>query len=68
MSVGVQVLHLLVVGPLVRDVEGGRDRAAVGVDAVVLKHVLVQALVEVVDRVVEGEEDKLRRVFGPDAA
>ena len=64
MAVGVQVLHLLVVGPLVRHVERGSDRAAVRVDPVILEHVLVQALVEVVDRVVEGEQDKLRYVLG----
>lgn len=63
MSVGVQVLHLAVVGPFVRHVEGGRDGAAVGVDASALEQRLVKTLVQVVDGVVEGEQHNLRDLF-----
>ena len=66
--VGPQVLNLLVVGPLVRHVERGRDRAAVRVLAARLEHLLVQLAVNVVDRVVEGEEHQLRSGLGCDAA
>jgi hypothetical protein len=67
-SVGVQVLHLAVVGPFVRHVEGGGDGAAVGVDASALKQRLVQALVQVVDGVVEGEQHDLRDLFGRESS
>ncbi len=59
MTVGVNVLDVTVVRPLVADVEGGRDGAAVGVVAVVAEDVLVQALVQVADRVVERQHDYL---------
>ncbi len=59
MTVGVNVLHVAVVSPLVTDVEGGRDGAAVGVVAVVAEDVLVQAFVEVADGVVERQHDDL---------
>jgi hypothetical protein len=60
MTGGIEVLHLAVIGPLVRHVEGRADGAAVGVVAALLEQVGVQALVEVVDRVIEGQEDDLR--------
>ena len=50
--------HLAVVRPLVADVERCLDWAAVGVVAVA-EQILVELLVEVVDGIVEGEEDKL---------
>ena len=59
MAVGVNILHVAVVRPLVADVEGGRDGAAVGVVAVVAEDVLVQALVQVADGVVERQHDNL---------
>ena len=55
----VEVLHLAVVGPLVRDVKCAGDGAAVGVVAVVAEDVLVQAFVEVADGVVERQHDDL---------
>jgi hypothetical protein len=53
MSVGVQVLNLTVVSPFVRHVEGGRDGASIGVDAAASEEILVQLLVQVIDRIVE---------------
>ena len=63
MTVGVNVLHVTVIRPLVADVKGGRDGAAVGVVAVVAEDVLVQALVQVADGVVERQHDNLNRFF-----
>lgn len=60
MAAGVEILDLAVVGPLVGDVEGGRDGAAVRVFAPLLEQVGVEALVQVVDRVVERQEYDLR--------
>lgn len=62
-TVGVQILHLTVIGPFVRHVEGGRNGATVGVDAAAFKQVLVKLLVQVVDRVVERQQDDLRHLF-----
>ena len=62
-SVGVQVLHLAVIGPLVRHVERGRDRAAVRVDPSPLEQVLVQLLVQIVDGIVERQQHDLRHLL-----
>ena len=62
-SVGVQIADLGVIGPLVRDVEGGGDGAAVGIfasSATALEQFAVQILVQVVDGVVEGQQHHLR--------
>ena len=53
MSVGVEVLNLSVVCPLVRDVKGGQDGTAVGVQAVRGENVAVQVLVQIVDGIVK---------------
>lgn len=60
----VQVLHLAVIRPLVGHVEGGRDGAAVGVGAALLEQVRVEALVQVVDGVVEREQHDLGHLLG----
>ncbi len=59
---GVEALHLSVIGPLVRHVEGGLQRAAVRVLAARVEQVAVELLVEVVDRVVERQQHDLRCV------
>lgn len=59
-AVGVQVLDLGVVGPFVGDVKGRGDRAPVRVDPAPLEQLAVQALVQVVDGVVERQQDQLR--------
>ena len=60
---------LRIVGPFVGHVEGGLDGTAVGVEPVV-EQLVVEGLVQVVDGVVKGEEDKLgdllRRVASRD--
>ena len=60
MSVGVQTLHLTVVGPLVRHVEGGRDRTPVRVQPSRFEQVGVQIFVQIVDGVVERQQHDLR--------
>ena len=66
-SVRVHVLDLAVVRPLVRDVERRRDGAAVRVLAPVLEEVDVELAIQVVNGVVEGQQDDLRRVLGGNA-
>lgn len=63
MSIGIEVLHLAVVRPLVGHVEGGTDGTTVGVNTPLLEQVAVELLVQVVDRVVEGEQHDLRHLF-----
>lgn len=58
-SVRVQVLHLAVVGPLVRHVEGGGDRATVGIDTSTFEQILVQLFVQIVNGIVEGQQHNL---------
>ena len=62
-TVGVEVLHLGVVGPLVGHVEGGLDGAAVGVEPAA-EEILIELLVQVVDGIVEGEQNKLGDLVG----
>ena len=59
--------HLGVVGPLVRDEEGGPDVAAVRVRPV-LEEPPVEVAVQVVHGVVEGEKNELRGLRGGEAA
>lgn len=63
MTVWVQVLHLTVIGPLVRDVKSGGDWTTIGIDAVTLEEILVQLLVQIVHRVVEGQQHDLRHLL-----
>ena len=58
MTVAVDILHVAVVSPLVRHVEGRLNRASVGV-VTISKEILIELLVQVVDGVIEGQEDKL---------
>jgi len=44
-AVGVEILDLTVVGPFVRDVEGGRDGASVRVGPTRFEEILVKLLV-----------------------
>lgn len=60
MTSSVEVLHLAVVGPLVGHVERRRDRASIGIGPTLLEQVGVQALVQVVDGIIEGQQDDLR--------
>jgi len=63
MAVGVEVLHLSIVCPLVRHVEGSFDGTAVGVEPAA-KEVFIEGLVEIVDGVVKREHDKLGNLVG----
>lgn len=59
MALRVQILHLTIVGPFVGHIESGAQRTTVGVDASFLEQIVVQLLVEIVDRVIEGEQHQL---------
>lgn len=64
MSVSIEILNQRVVGPLVRDEKGRADRAAVGVAAIarIEKH-FEDFIVDLVDRVLERDENQLRRLL-----
>ena len=59
----VQVLHLAVVGPLVRDVKCSGDGAAVGVDSAFFEEITEEFLVQVVDGIVKRQQNNLRRII-----
>lgn len=54
----VEALHLTVVSPLVRHVEGAQYRAAVWIEPV-SENLLIQVPIEIVDRIVEGDHHQL---------
>lgn len=66
-AVRVQVLHLAIIGPLVRHVERGCDRAAVRIHAPVFEQIGVQRFVQIVHRVVERQQNDLRRLLRRDS-
>ena len=68
MTVAVDILHVAVVCPLVRHIECGRDGAPVGVTADRVEDALVKLLVQVIEAVVEGEDDELRRLRSSEVA
>ena len=57
-TIGVQVLDLGIVCPLVGHVEGRLDRATVRIVSL-REEILVKLLVQIVDGIIEGQEDKL---------
>lgn len=59
----IEILDLAIVCPFVGNIERGSDGTSVGVDAVLLKEVGVQHLVQVIHRVVEGQHDHLGDIF-----
>lgn len=60
----VQILHLTVIGPFVGHVEGRRDRATVGILPSILEQIRVKTFVQVVNRIVKGQQNNLRNFFG----
>ena len=63
-AIGIEILHLTVVGPLVRDVERGSDRTAVRIRSALFEEIRVKALVKVVHGIVESEQNDLRHLLG----
>lgn len=63
MTIGVKILHLTVIGPLVRHVESGTNGTSIGIDTALLEQIHVQLFVQVVHRVVESEQDNLGHLF-----
>lgn len=68
MPICIEILHLAVVGPLVRDVKCGGDGAAVGVESALFEEIGEEFLVQVVDGIVKRQQDNLRRVIDAKAA
>lgn len=60
MPVGVQILHLTVVGPFVRHIECRGYRAAVRIAPMRTEDFLVNVLIYVVNRIVKGQQHDLR--------
>ena len=54
--------HLSIVSPLVGHVEGGLDGTSIGVESS-SEEIFIELLVQIVDSIVEGEEDKLRNLI-----
>ena len=64
MTIGIEVLHLTVVGPFVRYVEGGRNGTAIGITSSFLEQIGIEAFVQIVDRVIKGEQNHLGNILG----
>lgn len=62
-SIGVKILHLTVISPFVRDVESGCYWAAIGVDASLLKKIHIQLLIQIIYRIIKGQEYDLGNAF-----
>lgn len=62
-AVCIEILHLAIVRPFVRDVKSGRDRAAIRILTAVFEQLAVQGFVKVVYGVVESEQNDLRRLL-----
>lgn len=60
MTGSIQVLNLAIVGPLVGHIHGGHDWTAIGVYAAIFEEFLVKLLIEVIHRVIKGEQNELR--------
>lgn len=63
MAIRVQVLDLTIIRPLVRHIEGGTDGTSVWIDSALIEQIRVQLLVQVIDRIVEGQEHYLGYLF-----
>ena len=66
-AIRVKILHLAIIGPLVRNIERGRYRTAVRILTAVLEQIGVQRSVQIVHRIVERQQNDLRRLFDRDS-
>lgn len=62
-AVCIEILHLGIVCPFMRDVKSRRDRAAVRILTTVFEQLAVQGFVKVVYSIVESEQNDLRRLL-----
>lgn len=62
MAVCIEILHLAIVCPFVRDVKSRWNRAAVRILTAVFKQIAVQGFVKVVYGVIESKQNNLRRL------
>lgn len=65
-AVRIEILHLAIICPFVRDVKRRRDRAAVRILTAVFEQIAVQRFIKVVHGVVESEQNDLRRLLDRD--
>lgn len=63
MAIGIKILHLAIVCPLVRNVECCLDGTPIGIISV-LEQSIKELLIETIDGIVKGQENKLGDVFG----
>lgn len=63
MAVCIEILHLAIVCPFMRDVKSRRDWAAVRILTAIIEQLAVQGIVKVVYGVVESEQNDLRRLL-----
>lgn len=61
-AVCIEILHLAIICPFVRDVKGRRDWTAVRILTAVFEEFAVQGFVKVVYGVVESKQNDLRRL------
>ena len=54
--------HLSIVSPLVGHVESGLDGTSIGIESS-SEEVFIELLVQIIDGIIEGEEDKLRNLI-----
>lgn len=59
MTAGIEVLNLGIVRPFVGHIHGGHDWTPVGVLAASFEELLVQLVIEVIHRVIKGEQNQL---------
>lgn len=63
MAIGIKILHLAIVCPLVRNVKCCLDGAPIGIVSV-LEQSIKKLLIETIDSIIKGQENKLRDIFG----
>lgn len=63
MAVCIEILHLAIVCPFMRDVKSRRDWAAVRILTAIIEQLAVQGIVKVVYGIVESEQNDLRRLL-----
>lgn len=64
MAVSVKILNLRIISPLVGHIHSRHDGATIGIFAAIFEELSVQCLIEVIHRIIKGEEYHLRSIFG----
>lgn len=64
MTIGIEILHLAVVSPFMRYIECSRDRASIWIITTLFEQISIQSLVQVIHRVIEGQQHNLWYLLG----